>query len=278
MVSLFGLFPYIHEDIFLQYRPFPETTTNVAVAHWHEVAGSFVFYLAVHFLAPHFSRTFCPKAYASLSPKNRANFDIHHVAMVQALISIVVTAFFWNNPDWTSNDIHGYRPFGGFISAITVGYFIWDLAVCARYFHLFGVGFLAHAVAALAVFAATLIPFCQPWVPCFLLFELSSPFVNMNWYASRLPEGTFSNTFVLVNGLCLMVTFFSVRIVWGFYAIYTCLWSYYTQWATIDHKWVPIMIVSLNTMLNVLNVFWFTKMVQIAIKKVLGKSRSKKLE
>lgn len=95
---------------------------------------------------------------------------------------------------------------------------MWDLFVCIRYFKLFGFSFLFHGAAALYVFVCSLRPYCLPWAPAFLLFELSTPFVNVNWFATRLPAGTISDTVVMINGLLLLATFFFVRIIWGFYA------------------------------------------------------------
>lgn len=108
----------------------------------------------------------------------------------------------------------------------------------------------------------------MPWVPAFLSFEGSTPFVNMNWFASKLPAGTFSDKFVMINGLLLMVVFFVVRILWGFYAVSQVA---YSLWHSRDlvHPFFPIVVLSINLMLNALNVFWFYKMVKIAKKKAM---------
>ena len=41
----------------------------------------------------------------------------------------------------------------GLVQAFGCGYFVWDLWISARYVGMFGWGILAHAVAALTVFA-----------------------------------------------------------------------------------------------------------------------------
>ena len=49
--------------------------------------------------------------------------------------------------------VWGYTGAGGMVQAFAAGYFLWDLGVCLRNFRMFGVGLLAHAVAALVVFS-----------------------------------------------------------------------------------------------------------------------------
>ncbi|CAK7905706.1 hypothetical protein CAAN1_14S04016 [[Candida] anglica] len=275
--SLLSFLPVFTEDVFLQYRPFPAEPTNFFVAHWHEILGSYVFYQTIQFLSPWFSTRFFGKSYTNLSPRTKINFDIHVVSMIQCIISILVIIPMLNHPFYVNSlvdpkqGILGYYPYGGFVGAITSGYFVWDTYVCLRYFHLFGWGFLFHGVAALYVFASTLVPFCLPWIPAFLLFELSTPFVNMNWFASRLPSGVFSAKFVAINGILLMVTFFSVRIIWGLYAVYLIAFDMYAV-KDLVHPFFPLSILGLNFFLNILNIYWFYKMVLLA-KKMASKSK-----
>ncbi|KAL8954217.1 MAG: hypothetical protein Q9193_007330, partial [Seirophora villosa] len=54
--------------------------------------------------------------------------------------------------DWKER-VWGYTGGGGMIQAFATGYFLWDLQICLRYFGVFGIGLLMHAVAALVVFS-----------------------------------------------------------------------------------------------------------------------------
>ena len=51
--------------------------------------------------------------------------------------------------------------------------------------------------------------------PVFILFELSSPFLNFHWFFDKL-QMTGSNA-QLYNGIVLTTTFFGSRLVWGAY-------------------------------------------------------------
>lgn len=275
LTFLFSKLPVITEDPFLKYRPFPENPSNEIVKHWHEIAVSFVFYCLVQLLSKPVFTVIMGSKYTKLSRGTKVNFDVHVTSMVQCFISIALLIPHLNNPHLANrhadpvNSLLGKTDFGGLACALTVGYFIWDIYVCVRYFSLFGVGFLFHGIAAMYAFLSGLFPYGQPWAGAFLAFEFSTPFVNLNWFASKLPAGTFSDKFVIINGLLLMATFFIVRILWGFYAVYQfALDIRYSL--DIVSKALPYTLLGLNFLLDCLNVFWFYKMVMIAKKKAGG--------
>lgn len=269
------MLPVFTEDPLAWARPFPVNAQSYYAAHWHEIVLSTVIYFCIQAASPAISTRLFGKTYSDLNPKTKLNFDIHVVSMVQCFVSIGIIIPAWYHPyiqnrlDDPYLSVFGYNPYSGFASAITLGYFIWDLVVCSVHMKLFGVGFLLHAFAALFVFGCSLKPFCLPWVPAFLLFELSTPFVNVNWFASRLPAGTISDRVVAINGILLLVTFFLVRILWGFYAVILLALDIYKVREHV-HPFFPIAILGLNILLDVLNVYWFSKMVAIAKKKLNG--------
>lgn len=257
-------------------RPFPADPQLNFARHWHEIALLLAFYFSIQLAAPWVSTRLLGKTYTSLNKKTRINFDIHVVSMVQCVVLITALLPALRHPHFTNRAvdpvllIFGYSPQQGFLSAITIGYFLWDLYVCVRYVGLFGAGFLLHAFAALYVYLCSLLPYCMAWAAPFLLFELSTPFVNFNWFFSRLPAGTVPQAWVLVNGVLLLVTFFSVRILWGFYAVGMVA---YDMWRT-RHMVLPVLpvsILALNLSLDVLNVYWFSRMLHIAKKQLRKK-------
>lgn len=273
------MLPVLETDPLAWARPFPQNPQSHYAAHWHEIVLSTVFYFVLQAVSPFIGKALFKKSYTGLNAKTKLNFDIHVVSMFQCIVSILILLPTWNHPHIKNratdphSSIFGYNPYSGFVSSVTIGYFVWDMYVCLRYLSFFGVGFLVHAFAALFVFSCSLLPYALPWVPAFLLFELSTPFVNINWFASRLPPGTISDTVVAINGILLIVVFFSVRIVWGFYAITLAALDMY---AVRDQAplFFPLSIVLLNVALDILNVYWFTKMLAIAKKKLMGAKTS----
>ncbi|EMG46805.1 SPAC17A2.02c Uncharacterized TLC domain-containing protein C17A2.02c [Candida maltosa Xu316] len=272
--------PVITEDPFLKYRPFPENPSNPFTKHWHEIVVSFVFYCLVQLISAPIFSIIMGKNYTKLPKGTRVNFDVHVTSMAQCFISIVLFVLHLSNTHWVNrlddpvNSLLGSTDFGEMVCAVTVGYFLWDIYVCARYYSLFGIGFLFHGFAAMYAFASGLFHYGQPWAGAFLAFELSTPFVNINWFASKLPAGTFSEKTIIINGLLLIFTFFIVRIIWGFYAVYQFAvdMAYSMDLVPII---MPYSLLGLNFLLDCLNVFWFYKMVMIAKKKALGQESTR---
>lgn len=261
-------------DIFLSLRPFPSNPESYFAAHWHEIVASFFLYQLLYKVSPVMCQGIFGDFYTlNSSRKTRLNFDIHVVSMVQCILSILLLAPMINHDNLSDNPVFGYTPYGGLVASLTCGYFIWDVIICVQHYKMFGMGFLMHAFAALYVFLLSFKPFCQPWIPGFLIFELSTPFVNINWFLSRLPAGFAPGWMVVVNGLLLMFTFFSVRIVWGFYAIWLVAKDLFHERDNLA-IWLPCSVIILNFGLNMLNVYWFVKMVQIAKKKMAAHEKA----
>lgn len=210
------------------------------------------------------------------------NFKIHVVTMVQCIISILLTVPTLNLR-FDLNILTFQDEFISMLSSVTIGYFLWDLYVCLRWFDLFQFEFLLHAVCSLFVFVSSLAPNYQNYVSKFLLFELSSPFVNINWLFSTLIkefECDIPMLFNALNGVLLIVVFFLVRIVWGWscitilgYQILAKKWIFDPRFP----KLVMLLTFLINMALNTLNCVWLSKMVKIAMKMAgIGGSKGSK--
>lgn len=258
---------FIDQDPLLAFRPFPETTDSLLVAHWHELALATLFYSALMGLAPYVNSAAFGKFYDDMTnPKRKIDFDIHVVAMVNAIVSILLCIPMFAHPLFTSDPIFGSYDFGALACAITCGYFIWDLLYCCIYhFDLYGVQYLFHAFGALVVFGTTFLGFCQPATPAFLIFELSTPFVNLNWFFTRGPKGSVSDTTYMVNGALLLLTFFLSRCVWG---VFASIKLFLRCWSSRDqiHPAFITVVFGLNLGFHYLNFTWFSKMLHIARK------------
>lgn len=124
--------------------------------------------------------------------------------------------------------IYGYTGGCGLIQGLATGYFLWDVVVSTRYFKIFGLGIWAHAVSALFVFSLGFRPFCNFYGPVFILYELSSPFLNVHWFCDKL--GMTGSKLQWYNGIILLSTFFGCRLVWG---TYQSLRVYQDTWAAM---------------------------------------------
>lgn len=140
----------------------------------------------------------------------------------------------------------------------------------------------------------------------FILYELSSPFLNFHWFFDKLDMT--GSTAQLINGGVLLLVFFFCRLVWGNYQsirVYQDVWKALHHVpaaasvhfdalanATADaalgnsaeplHRagimqfagdeycplWLALTYMGSNVILNALNFYWFTKMVDAIRKRV----------
>ena len=69
-------------------------------------------------------------------------------------------------------------------------------------------------------------PFANYYGLAFVLYELSTPFLNFHWFFDKL--GMTGSLAQLVNGVILIISFGGCRLVWGVYQsvlIYTDIWQ-----------------------------------------------------
>lgn len=71
-------------------------------------------------------------------------------------------------------------------------------------------------------------PFVNFYGPIFILYELSTPFLNIHWFLDKL-QLTGSN-YQWINGILLITVFFFSRIVWGLLNSYFVTMDVLTAW------------------------------------------------
>lgn len=158
------------------------------------------------------------------------------------------------------------------VCIFAIGYFTWDIYISVFYSTL---PFVLHAVISTLVFCIGLKPYIQYYAPVFLLFELSNPFLNVRWFATKYLGHTSNkllNLFQLLNNVSLLIVFFFARICWGWFQIAKLVYDFYQIHQ--DSRFLPYetaIIVVGNLVLDVLNLVWFSTMVSIAIKTITGK-------
>jgi len=209
----------------------------------------------------------------------------------------------WEEKVW------GYTGASGMIQAFAGGYFLWDLCITTVNVNIFGWGMLAHAVSALFVFSLGFRPFLNFYGPTFILYELSSPFLNIHWFCDKL--NLTGSKVQLYNGMALLFTFFCSRLLWGSYQslrvaydVYRALTSSSTNLPlhfaaktarahslSADSEimrfagnrpmplWLAVGYLGANLTLNGLNWVWFGKMIETVRKRFdppLGTKGTKK--
>lgn len=244
--------------------------------HVEEIIFAACFYHAIC-VASSFVSPYLTKSYNTLSRRTQLNFDIHVVSHIQAILILVLSFPLFGDAVLAKDRVHAYTPYAGFVSAMAIGYFVWDTYICLRYYKMFGLGFAVHGASALFVFFQSMRSFLLGYSPHFLLFEISTPFLNVNWFASHLPEGTIPFNIQLINGIFLLISFFSVRILWGFYQAFSVVCDLFLS--SSNHEpvaplWASIGVCASNLALDVLNVYWFYKMILLAKRRLASNKGS----
>jgi hypothetical protein len=248
---------------------------NALPFHFHEVVLAAYFYHAIYkisgIISPHIV-----KSYNTMSKRTQINWDIHVASQVQAVLILYLALPLFGDETLARDTLSGYTPYAGFVCAMALGYFVWDSIMCLRYVSMFGIGFLMHGLAAGFVFLQGMRPYVMYYAPTFLMFEASTPFLNIHWFSSHLPEGTIPDWIQLINGLCLLVVFFGARIVWGLYQAWLFANDVFRPGRLgIVPWWVPVLILASNMLLNSLNVYWFSKMIRLVRRRLSGASINK---
>lgn len=232
--------------------------------HIHElflvILGYHGIFIASSIIAP----LLFPNAFKLLSRKNKVDFHIHVVSMVQSIVILIAIIPLFNDPILSQDRIFGYTPYGGLVATMALGYFIWDTLISIRYVHYFGVGFLIHGLVSSSVFAIGLTPYIFHYAAIFILFEISTPFLNLRWFGIRFPK-LFPEWFNLMNNAILILIFFFIRLLYGWYQAYQLGKDFYDS--SDDERFnlfYTLVIMGGNSILNVLNLYWFYRMAKVA--------------
>ncbi|KAJ1967610.1 hypothetical protein H4R35_006662 [Dimargaris xerosporica] len=241
------------------YRPLFEAANLAKLAdHWPVLAFGFLGCTLVYYASALLSPLVFRQTFRKLRPFQQVNWHIHVVSLAHCLLALYLSIPLINHPSLIYDMIEGYWYYYANIAAISCGYFLWDSIVSLRYIRETGIGFAIHGLSALGVFLLSFRPFITPYGPVFIMFELSTPFLNIHWFMDKL--GLTGSVFQLVNGVFLLASFFLARLVFGIYWAGHLAVTFYNEWDRVP-TYLAIFILVANTALNILNIFWFYKMV-----------------
>lgn len=234
----------------------PHLTDNLPL-----LAYSALGFTAIHVgVAPLLSRWLAPQSYGRLKGRRaRNNWNIHIVSLVNAIAVISLAFRAFNQPNLLADRAFGWDKAAETANAVAVGYFLWDTIDAIVNFT--DLGFVLHGLACTVVYSLTFKPYLQYYSCRFLLWELSTPFLNIHWFLDK--TGRTGSTFQLVNGILLLSTFFGARIVYGWY-ISLSFWRVLFSSSVRQSMPLSFRIVFLvgHATLTMLNLIWLSKMIR----------------
>ncbi|EKM55071.1 uncharacterized protein PHACADRAFT_255411 [Phanerochaete carnosa HHB-10118-sp] len=225
------------------------------------VAYSALGFTAIHVgVAPLLSRWLAPESYGKLKNRRaRNNWNIHVVSLVHAVAVMALALRAFNEPALIADKVFGWHRTAEVANSVAVGYFLWDTIDALVTFT--DLGFVLHGLACVVMYSLVFKPYLEYFSCRFLLWELSTPFLNIHWFLDK--TGRTGSTLQLVNGILLLSTFFLARIVYGWHISITFWRVMFTR--PVRAAMPPVFWTTFllgHATLTLLNLIWMTKMVR----------------
>lgn len=182
--------------------------------------------------------------------RKKVEWKARMIGTLHAIIVIQGACRALSMPELLEDRIRGYNDHSLFYSSVATGYFLWDTIRCFQHYSVFGFAFTLHAVFCLAAYFGSLVtPTLQYYAMTFLLFELSTPFIHVAWWANRM--GCKNQTFCLIHGIATVFVFAGTRCAWGVWKI----WELTKDLAVLE-GFLPRVFMVIAITMTVLNFVW----------------------
>lgn len=197
------------------------------------------------------------------SVRLRRGIVLRLISSTHNLVAVPLALYCLQQQELDSDRMKAHTVWSTRVVTFSCGYFMHDLLTCLMDFDSWKGGYLAHALACFTVFflgsnQGTL----HFYGACFLLWELSTPFVHIRWILKSI--GKERTALYTMNGLLMMAVFFLCRNVFG--VIVSCLFWMDSEKELVaeDPRFSSNFLWAFrvcNVALNFLNLYWFNKMV-----------------
>jgi len=220
-------------------------------------------------LAPIGSRWIAPKSYGELRASGKNAWCVHVVSQLHVILVVPLAFSCVGFENLAKDKAFGWDDRVGLLQGIACGYFLWDSLDAIINFT--DIGFVIHGVSCLALYLLGYMPFLAYFGVRCLLWETSTFFLNIHWFMDK--TGRTGSTLQLINGVVLLVVFFFVRMMWGLRMSYQFCYTVLEVYDQLPIAYLVVYGIG-NVVLQVLNWFWFWKMIA-ALKKRFDAPESK---
>ncbi|KAJ4751081.1 hypothetical protein LUZ62_085486 [Rhynchospora pubera] len=218
------------------------------------------------------------KGYNGLKTKDKIEWNNRGFSTFHSLVVTVVSFYLVFISDIFKEDPHNpvtlterKSHLSSSLQGISLGYFIADFAMIVWFFpSLGGMEYVLHHL--LAIFSISLTLTSGKghlYVHTLLLTEATTPFVNLRWYLDL--AGKKSSTLYLYNGLAMFFGWLVARILLFAY-FFPHLYFHFDE-VKNTFPLGPYPLVTVPSVLALMNLFWFSKILKGAIK-TLAKTKN----
>ncbi|KAI9294845.1 DUF887-domain-containing protein [Neoconidiobolus thromboides FSU 785] len=236
----------------------------------HYILGAAFFYQIVYLLGGYLSSVFFGRVYNHLEPKVQMKWRIKITSFVNASLISYLSFSLLFDEHLQKDKVFNSTDYSEFVYSMACGYFLWDIVYAIVEGQ--GFGFLLHGVSCFSVYLFSFTPFLNYYGSVFLMFELSTPFLDFIFFMDK--SGNSDSILMVINGICLMVVFFCVRIVFGIYMSYKTFESVLQVISKVPLH-LQFIYGTANVALNLLNLFWFYKMVSMFVRRYKQRNQNK---
>ncbi|KAH3679272.1 hypothetical protein WICMUC_001096 [Wickerhamomyces mucosus] len=258
------LAPYINLPLVDEYiKPLVQSHECIS-RNIHFLIFIILFYQIIFISSSIISPLIFSNTFKDLSKKTRLDFHIRIVSLVQSILILIAIIPLFNDPIMENDRVFGHTPYSELVTSAALGYFVWDSIMSLIFVKYFGIQFLIHGLVSSLVFYIGMTPFIQYYAGIFILFELSTPFLNLRWFGLKFPK-LFPETFNLINNAILILIFFFVRICYGWFQAFKLFNDFYSSYQ--DERFITlyaIIVAFCYNVLGVLNFWWFYRMAKVA--------------
>lgn len=194
------------------------------------------------------------------------------------LITIWWSTYLWYSKTLAStveSRVHGYLPIYGNLMAFTIGYFFFDFSLCVYYVKMYGFGFIIHAILGIVSMSLSLRPCMMYPASRFLIFELSTLFVNTHWIIEKLGYG--GTKLILVNDVIGFIIYVVVRLLFGPYLTFKFASDLYAERHRVKLSFAILASLGHITT-HTLNFYWFFKLLKSVTKSFNTRKHAKKIK
>ncbi|PVU91570.1 hypothetical protein BB560_006115 [Smittium megazygosporum] len=229
------------------------------------IINAAVLFQLIYVFSPHLLRILRPE-YDTLSYSKRYGLKTTIVSQVHSLVALWISFPLFFDKALIDDHVLGVSKNAMIVCGFSTGYFLWDAIICIANVSSGGIADVFHGVCCFITFSSIYNPALQYYLPRVLLYELSTLFMNV--YKVFNSTTYFPETLKTINSMLFAITFFVVRIVLG--ALFSL--NVYYDLIVNRHRiplWIIIFYFTNNIILNILNVFWFRKILHVARKQLL---------
>ncbi|CAO0797350.1 unnamed protein product [Mucor circinelloides] len=153
--------------------------------HWQSVLTSAVVFAIIYEISRIFSPVLFPKTFQFFKGYNGPNWHVHVVSTVHCLVVVLGSFFIFGDNSLSQDRVFGYVRWAADIYSISCGYFLWDTIIAIYFYKYQGISMVFHGVASFSVFIFSFRPFVNYYGAIFLMYELSTIFLNFHWFMVR---------------------------------------------------------------------------------------------